>query len=127
MPLCDVCSKKVNQSDTYILTTEQVATSEDYWSRMLSMNPIDDQLLLICIQQQSNQRNVWMVCEECSGLFLFDRVEARQFAERQIDPPDKGPPDMKKVAVSAAKAWKQIHGSWPSWVKPRTSDAVSDD
>jgi hypothetical protein len=126
MPFCDVCSKRVHQSDSYILTTEQVATSDDYWGQMLCRNPIDDQLLLICIQQQADRHTVWMVCEECSGLFQFDRVKARQYAERQVDPPDKGLPDRKKVAISAAKAWKRIHGSWPSWVKPAAAGADSD-
>lgn len=117
MVVCDVCSKSVNPSDCYALTTRQVAANERYWQYMLENHTYDDELLAMLAQQQAMQRTGWLVCEQCNGMFSFDRGTARDYARRMVDPPGSGPVDVQLVAVAAAKAWKIKYGCFPSWVR----------
>lgn len=117
MPVCDVCSRGMNFSEGYALTTAQVAGSVNYWKFMLETHSFDESLLLMYAQQQSVQNSGWLVCESCSIHFDFDRNSARSYAQRQDNPPGSGPADINRVAGAAAAAWKMKHGRLPSWVR----------
>jgi hypothetical protein len=118
MAVCDVCSKPLDPTAAYALTTDQVTTDERYWDYMLKAHSFsDDEVLNMYVQQQAMQRTGWLVCEPCSGSFNFDRSTARSYASRMQDPPGSGPADVQKVAVAAARAWKKKHGQLPSWVR----------
>lgn len=118
MTVCDICSRGVNPSDCYALTTRQVATNYKYWLYMLETNTtFDDELLAMAVQQQAIQQSGWLVCESCSDMFDFDKNLARDYARRMVDPPGSGPVDVQEAAVAAAAAWKAKHGNLPSWVR----------
>jgi hypothetical protein len=118
MPVCDVCSRSMDFSQGYALSTTEVATNPKYWEFMLNNHSFpDDNLLLMYVQQQAVQVTGWLVCESCSGMFTFDRATRRGYAQRQQNPPGSGPADVNYVAAAAAKAWKGKHGVFPSWVR----------
>ena len=117
MTVCDVCSQSLNFSDGYALTTQQVTTDEAYWTYMLEHNRFDDELLAMYVQQQAMQTTGWLICETCSRLFTFNRSTAKDYARRQANPPGSGPVNPQQAASAAARAWKQKHGSFPSWVR----------
>ena len=118
MPVCDICNKCMDFSDGYALPTELVTTSEEYWLFMLNRFIHNDEgLLASSVQLQAKQRSGWLLCESCSKLFAFDRHQAKEYATRQMDPPGRGPANVSSVAAAAAKAWKKLHGKWPSWVR----------
>lgn len=117
MPVCDICNKSMEFSDGYALPTELVTTSEEYWLFMLNRFIHDEGLLASSVQLQAKQRSGWLVCESCSKLFVFDMHQAKEYATRQMDPPGGGPANVSSVAAAAAKAWKKLHGKWPSWVR----------
>jgi hypothetical protein len=117
MPMCDMCSRGVEFTDGFALTTTQVAASVRYWNYMLETNNFDDGLLLMYAQQQAMQSTGWLLCDACSRHFEFDQNTARECARRQVNPPGSGPADVARVAWAAATAWKQKHGRLPSWVK----------
>jgi hypothetical protein len=117
MGMCDVCSQPLNPSSGYALTTEQVAANEHYWEFMLKSQSFDEGLLNLYAQQQAGQRTGWLICETCSSMFIFDRQKARDYAAKMQDPPGSGPADLNKVAGAAARAWKNIKGKFPSWVR----------
>lgn len=116
--VCDICSRGVNPSDCYALTTREVTTNYKYWLYMLETNTtFDDELLAMAVQQQAMQQSGWLVCESCSDMFDFDKNLARDYARRMVDPPGSGPVDVQDAAVAAAAAWKAKHGNLPSWVR----------
>lgn len=117
MTVCDVCSQSLNFSEGYALTTRQVTTDEAYWSYMLDHQRLDDELLAMFIQQQAMQTSGWLICESCSRMFTFNRSIAKDYAHRQANPPGSGAVNPQDVALAAARAWKQKHGSFPSWVR----------
>ncbi len=131
MPVCDICSKNINWSDGYVLSTSQVATSEAYWefafthqwSYTHSMDPDGDTVAMLT-QQQAGQSSGWLICESCSKLFSFDRQIAREHAKRRSsNPPGSGPASVQKVALAAANVWNKLYGKWPSSVKkPKASE-----
>jgi hypothetical protein len=104
-------------SDGYALTTEQITCNEQYWAHMLERHTFDDELLNLTIQQQAMQRSGWLVCENCSVIFEFDRVQARGDAGRQMNPAGCGPVDVQQAAAAAARAWRHKYGRLPNWVK----------
>lgn len=117
MPVCDVCSKSLDFSDGYALTTRQVAGDEAYWAFMLDQPGMSEDILPMYAQQQAMQRSGWLLCESCSQKFSFDKSVARDCAQRQVDPPGSGPIDWQVAAGAAARAWRSRHGRFPSWVK----------
>jgi len=117
MTVCDVCSQSLDFSEGYALTTRQVTTDEAYWSYMLDHHRFDDELLALYVQQQAMQTSGWLVCETCSRMFTFNRSVAKDYAQRQVNPPGSGSVSPQDVASAAARAWKQKHGRFPSWVR----------
>jgi hypothetical protein len=84
---------------------------------MLGNYAYNDEALAMVVQQQAMQRSGWLICEQCSDMFSFDRGAAKNYARRMVDPPGSGPVDMQAVAVAAARAWKTKYGYFPSWVR----------
>jgi len=117
---CDVCGKQINWSDGYILTTKQVVTSFTYWNKIYKKNkqmridPNGD-MVGANITQLSSQTSGWLICESCSNLFDFNKIQARYYAINQIkSPPGSGPVRVEEVVVPAVKAWQNVYGKWPS-------------
>ena len=117
MVVCDVCSAPMNFEDGYALTTTQVVTTTKYWNYIISRFNLDEQLLNMYVPLQAMQRKGWLVCESCSNMFSFDRKLAREYAKSQKDPPGSGSADVQRTAAFAASAWRELHGTWPSWVR----------
>ncbi len=125
MPVCDICNRETNWMEGYVLTTEQVLTSEKYWENLFTgigaymhlMNPNGDGLAS-SIQNLAAQSTGWLICEECSNGFAFDKVQAKNYAEaKNGSPPGVGSARMESVAPVAADVWKRLYGSWPSSIK----------
>lgn len=117
MTVCDVCNRPIAFDDGYALTTTEVTTTVAYWRHIIEQYSMDDQVLAMYVQQQAMQYTGWLVCESCSRKFSFNQARARDYARRQQDPPGSGPADVQRTAAAAAQAWKERHGSWPSWVR----------
>jgi len=136
MPVCDVCNNGMNWEDGYVLTTRQVPTSEAYWEHTLkgawssthSMDPDGDTLAML-VQQQAGQSSGWLVCEGCSGLFSFDKAQAKGYARAQNgNPPGAGPAPAESVARAAANVWTRLYGSRPSSIQtPGTGSGPASD
>lgn len=125
MPVCDVCNKEMNWEEGYVLTTSQVPTSEAYWENAFKgawsythgMDPEGGTVAMLA-QQQAGQTSGWLVCEDCSGLFSFDREQAKIYAKTQNgNPPGSGPAPVDAVAKAAANVWKRLYGSRPSSIQ----------
>jgi len=117
MSVCDVCSKPLDFSAGFALTTSQVVGNENYWRLMLEKHSFTDDLLLMYVQQQAMQVSGWLVCETCSSQFAFDRGLAKEYASQRQNPPGSGPADINMAAAAAVRAWRQKHGRNPSWLK----------
>lgn len=122
-PVCDVCNKKMNWEDGYVLSTNQVVTTEAYWEFAFThqwayyhdLDP-DGVSLALIVQNQANQSTGWLVCEKCSKLFDFDRELAKKHAKmHSTAPPGSGPANSQLVASVAAKVWKKLYGEYPKW------------
>ncbi len=118
MPLCDICSRNIEFSDGYALTTRQVVGRTEYWAFMLRKHTFDDDLFGTFIQQQIHQVSGWLVCEACSPMFAFEAVQARFDAYRRNNPEGCGAVELDVAGVPAARAWYQKYGRLPTWVKP---------
>lgn len=99
-PICDVCSRPTSFKAAYALTTQQVVTEPSYWGialrafelELLGCNEeeIGTRLLLL-VRRQCEMSAGWLVCENCSHMFEFDRSAAREWAAKELDPPGSGP------------------------------------
>ncbi len=125
MSVCDVCNAEMSWEDGYVLTSNQVPTSKDYWihvfmgvwSYVYGMDPNGDTIGAL-VQQQAGQSTGWLVCEGCSHMFSFNRTQAKSFAlAHNGNPPGAGPASIESVASAAAEAWRHLYGSWPSSIK----------
>ena len=103
--ICDICSKPNNFSDSYALTTTQVTTSRQYWDFMIQQHNLDRKELMLLVPQQAAQQSGWLVCEECSKMFNFDKDEARSYAALKQDPPGSGVVAIDLATAAAEKAW----------------------
>lgn len=112
-PVCDVCSKPMDYSDGYALTTTQVTTNEKYWEFILTHHDLQETENLIglamYVKQQAMHTTGWLVCESCGKLFDFDKKQAKEYAKRQLDPPGSGPADESDATFAATKALVNKH------------------
>jgi len=56
----------------------------------------------------------WLVCEQCSSRFTFDRDEARQCAKSGRQPRGSGRPHTADVVTAAKCAWQKLK-RWKCW------------
>lgn len=126
MPVCDVCNRNLSWENGFVLTTNQVATSESYWEQAFTgawaythdIDPAGDTVAMLA-QQQAGQSSGWLICEPCSRMFSFDKEQARGAAHRHdSSPPGAGPAPVLSVARAAAEVWHRLYGSWPSSIRP---------
>ena len=115
MPGCDICNKTIEFSEGYLLTTAQVVVSEKHWSSMLDTYSFSEDILLMYVRRQATKSTSWLICEDCSKAYNFDRDKAREYAKNQANHPRSGPADIRYAATIAAIAWKNKYGTFPSW------------
>jgi len=134
MSACDICNKKMEWKDGYILTTSQVTTKEAYWEQMLKdaypymhkMDPTGDNYAML-VRQMAGQASRWLVCESCSRFFDFDHDKAKLYArEQNADPPGAGAAKYDLAAQAAANVWKKLYGSRPSSAAFKSAAASSE-
>lgn len=124
-PVCDICSKSIVVTESYMLTTEQVASKEAYWEYAFThswsyFHGTDPKGSAIgnLARQQASQSTAWAVCESCSQLFQFDRKKANQYAKLGTSRiPGSGPADLNRVLIAAATVWKKLYGSYPDSIR----------
>jgi hypothetical protein len=126
--VCDSCNVALTRAQGYYLSTATIVMSESYWrSRFALFKTMFGRVLSDERSQlrgfDANLRNAassptpWLICEDCSEFFLFDRDKARSYAIRATDPPDTGPVDPGECATEASAAWEHVFGRWPATVK----------
>jgi hypothetical protein len=122
---CDICNKKINLSDGYLLTTKQVITKSTYWEYAFTHQwgglhdscrnkdrPNKKLFLINIIIGQANQQTPWALCETCSSLFEFDKKTAKSYAQENICPPNTGPAGIEGAQSAAGAfmyAWKKVY------------------
>ncbi|KAF2776540.1 hypothetical protein [Streptomyces sp. OM5714] len=129
--VCDTCGTATRRSSGYHLPTKHVVISEAYWrsafqtvvgmARVLGRDEraqagLFDRL----ITQSGSSDTPWLVCEECSEWFVFDRAAAREHARRGSVPEGSGAVDPAGFAPFAAAAWEHVIGRWPASVQQPT-------
>ncbi|MEK2474376.1 hypothetical protein [Streptomyces noursei] len=129
--VCDTCGTTTRRSSGYHLPTKHVVVSEAYWRssfrtavglvRALNWDEraqagTFDRL----ISQSASSATPWLVCEECSEWFVFDRAAAREHARRGSVPEGSGAVDPAGFAPFAAAAWEYVVGRWPASVQQPT-------
>jgi len=116
---CDICTQVINRSDGYVLTTRQVVTEMAYWLHVLKnqgksfrVGDLKTEMQLIngFAMEQAASATGWLVCEQCSSMFKFDRVVARQCAVSGEQPPGAGPADARDVMTKAVYARTMLEG-----------------
>ncbi|MGW1225390.1 hypothetical protein [Streptomyces sp. NPDC001515] len=127
-PVCDICGAATPRSRGYHLPTKHVVISEAYWRGAFrtvvgmvqalgrderTRTGIFDQL----ITQSGSSDTPWLVCEDCSESFVFDRTAARAHAERGTVPEGSGAVGPEGFAPVAAAAWEHVVGRWPASVQ----------
>jgi hypothetical protein len=133
--VCDSCSVKLDRAQGYYLATARIVMSESFWGSHFArvkgivdtfnwdersdLRKFDGMLRYV-----AGSATPWLICENCSELFLFDRDEARSYAIRAADPPDTGPVDPGECATQAAAGWEHVFGRWPASVQqPEVADS----
>lgn len=116
---CDICNQAIRHCDGYMLTTKQVVTEMAYWQRffwnqgkkLLVGNPATETRLINGFaKKQAASATGWLVCEQCSPMFVFNRAVAKQCAASGTQPPDCGPVDASEVMTKAIYARKMLEG-----------------
>ena len=113
---CDVCSREVSWSDGYVITPTQALTSRGYWEQFFMKPEIKDRdvseeeafgvvRMAVMSMMMSSGSTGWLVCEQCSSRFTFDREVAKQCAVAGRQPRGCGRPDMDDVTVAAIAGW----------------------
>jgi hypothetical protein len=133
--VCDSCNVTLARAQGYYLSTAKVVMSESFWRShiarvkvMLNIVTADECSQLrgfgFVIRNAAGSTTPWLICEDCSEFFLFDRDEARLYAIRATDPPDTGAVDPGECATEAAAGWEHVFGRWPATVKqPEVADS----
>ena len=127
--VCDVCLRKMQPGEGYVLTTRQVVTVPAYWRWLFENGPVPvsampretaGKMLEQLIRQQCGQVTGWMTCERCITRFPHvDRNQAREYAaefwrpegEPKYSPPGGGPVDPYHALGAAEEAWKAVSGA----------------
>lgn len=105
---CDVCGAKTRRKDGYALTTTQVTTSSRYWSFIFKGLPTSPESVMMRMKipkEQASSQTPWLVCESCSGMFEFDRANAKECAVKNITPFGSGSADYDKVSSAATQGY----------------------
>jgi hypothetical protein len=130
---CAVCDNDTTPNGGYYLTTSEVVTSEECWIRFIeamrqeassttSAKELEGRLRGL-IRFATAQTTAWLICEECSELFMFHRTESRPN-------PSSGTSanldriDVDRCLIAAARAWQRVFGQWPATIE-RPDWAVS--
>jgi hypothetical protein len=127
--VCDVCNAAVTPNTCYLLTTAQVVRERRYWDKALSdfvglyrqfdpTGPIDPSTVTDQVRHAAGQRTAWAVCEDCAGLFEFDRETARGYAARQEQPPGCGPVNPREAERVAMGVWQTTFAQRPAARRP---------
>ncbi|MFD9030980.1 hypothetical protein ACFVZW_07505 [Streptomyces sp. NPDC059567] len=129
--VCDTCNARIERAHCYCLTTTTVVLSEAYWRSQFrlatevvrafggaerSQSTVFDGL----IRQAAGSTTLWLICEDCSEHFAFDRAAAREHALHGTVPARSGAVDPGGCAQFAAAAWEHVFGRWPSNVQQPT-------
>lgn len=125
---CDSCNMTLARAQGYYLSTATIVMSESFWRShialfkvMLDIVSSDERAQLrgfdLVLRNAAGNRTPWLICEDCSEFFLFDRDEARSYVIRATEPPDTGPVDPGECATVAAAGWEHVFGRWPANVK----------
>ena len=125
---CDICDVNMSRLDGYYLPTKQIVASGAYWRHKYEAlkdfaQPLEfdehRQLSMFdaSVVNTASQGTPWLVCENCSEGFIFDRREARSCAVRDGIPKDDGPVDPSACVVFAAPEWEHVFGRWPATVR----------
>jgi hypothetical protein len=86
---CDVCSSITTEAlEGYLLTTTEVVASEGYWNRhfrmIMRMHNIPLMTLrkdlVVIVARIARSDTPWIICEACSRLFSFDRIQGKKNA-----------------------------------------------
>ncbi|MEU9088718.1 hypothetical protein ACIOEW_15700 [Streptomyces sp. NPDC087901] len=72
------------------------------------------------VRQAAGSATPWLICEDCSEHFAFDRVAAREHALRRTVPEGSGAVDPEECVQFAAAAWEYVFGRWPANVQQPT-------
>lgn len=126
--VCDCCNEPLTRSSGYLLSTTSIVLSVAHWeSRFKLVKAMADPLGFderqklgifgSTLHTTAESRTPWLVCEDCIGLFVVDRDEARSYARRGIDPPGTGAVEPGGCAQYAAIAWEIVFGRWPASVQ----------
>jgi hypothetical protein len=127
--VCDICDQPTDSESGYVLTTRQVAESEDYWKHAFThnwsyvhkMDPTGAQMLPMLAQKQALQSSGWLVCPACAKVLTFDRAEARRRLQEWRHDRNKtyGAAPAGNVLVAALAAWKQLYDPAPAAPRPQ--------
>lgn len=127
--VCDVCNADIVAADGYRLTTSEVVTSESYWMHLLESQqqlmtrlgitdePADQ--LPIMIRECVGQTSTWLICEECSEFFYFDRDTARCNSTKDIQPIDGEAPGQE----DSHGPRRGLYGRLRTWLKSQKSSS----
>jgi len=129
--VCDACNSKVQRARSYCLTTTTVVLSEAYWRNqfqrltdMVHALGRDERMRTAAfdgiIRQGAGSNTPWLICEDCSEYFAFDRAAAREHALRGSVPERSGAVAPGGFAQFAAAAWEHVFGRWPATVQQPT-------
>jgi hypothetical protein len=92
---CDVCNAELGRAQCYSVPTATIVMSEAYWRRRAELSKImldligsDERIHASMFGESvriaSGSTTPWLICENCSELFIFDRDSApwvpQQFA-----------------------------------------------
>lgn len=115
---CDVCGAAMSHSDGYVITATQALTAPGYWEYYFTREEIkkqtvsssqEDKIVEIAVMTMMfGSGSGFMVCEQCSSRFSFDRVAARQCAVSGRQPKSSGRPEIGDVFTVAKSAWQKL-------------------
>lgn len=132
---CDICAVNLDPADGYCLPTKWIVISESFWrhhfalaKRVWGSLHLDERQQLAIFSESAHQlpssKTPWLVCENCSQFFIFDRDKARSCAISGTDPEGNGQVEPGECVMFAAMAWEHILGCWPAIVEqPSVADS----
>lgn len=117
--VCDSCDAPTDAADGYLLPTATVVLSELFWAKVFTNRKTenldtDDEVALFMstLLELSKRSSPWMICEECSEFFVFNRNRARSHAIGHTRPADAGAVDYRQGLLFAAMGWERVYGRW---------------
>jgi hypothetical protein len=110
---CDVCPRERPRGTGYLLTTAEVTRTPGYWAERIwpRLSELTGSLrgerpgataFLNLVQRFTSSATVWLVCDDCIGLFSVDRAACRRYAERRFKRSSFAPPGSGAVPLWAA-------------------------